>query len=293
MAVNNFIPTIWSARILENLKKALVFGNIINRDYEGEIAQQGDTVRIGGIGAVTVGDYVKNSTTLTWQVLADASQSLVIDQSKYFAFKVDDVDRAQTRPDLMDEAMREAAYAIGDTVDQFIAGLYAGAAAGNKVGSDGASAITVGYGSSETDAYKQLVDIGVLLTESNVPQEGRWGVVPPWFTGMLKKSSSFVANAASPQGAQIITNGFVGRVAGFDLYESNNVTNDAQSTKTWRAMFGVRAAISLAMQKELQPEAMRLQTVFADGVRGNVLYGGKVVRPAGLAVLFCKKGANA
>jgi len=292
MAVDNFIPTIWSARILSNLQKVLVYGNVVNRDYEGEISAMGDTVRIGGIGAVTVAPYTKNSTTISWQDLADASQTLVINQSKYFAFKVDDVDKIQTKPDLMNEAMREASYAIADTVDQFIAGLYGDAASANKVGSDGSSAITVGYGSGETDAYKQLVDLSVLLTQANVPQEGRWGIVPPWFIGMLRKGATFTANAASSTGQQVITNGFVGRVAGFDLYESNNVTNDAQATPTYRAMFGVKAAISLAMQRELQPEAMRLQTVFGDGVRGHVLYGGKVVRPAALSVLFCKKGAN-
>jgi hypothetical protein len=251
MAVDSFIPTIWSARILQSLHKALVFGNVVNRDYEGEISAMGDTVRIGGIGAVTVGDYTKNSTTISWQTLADASQTLVIDQSKYFAFKVDDIDSIQTKPDLMDEAMREASYAIADTIDQFIAGKYADAAAANKVGSDGASAKVIGYGSGEIDAYKQLVDLGVLLTDANVPQEGRWGIVPPWFIGMLRKGATFTANAASPSGQQVIANGFVGRVAGFDLYESNNVTNDAQATPTYRAMFGVKSAVSLAMQREL------------------------------------------
>jgi hypothetical protein len=293
MAVNNFIPTIWSARILSNLMKALVYGNLVSRDYEGDIRQFGDSVKIGGIGAITVGAYTKNSTTISWQTLADATQTLTIDQSKYFAFKVDDVDQVQTKPKLMDEAMKEAAYAIADTIDQFIAAKYANAATANKVGSDGASAVTVGYGSGETDPYKQLVDMGVLLTQASVPTEGRWGVVSPWYTGMLRKSATFVANPASPSGEAAMINGYVGRVAGFDLYESNNVTNDAQATPTYRAMFGVRSAISLAIQKELAPEAVRLETQFADGIRGLVLYGGQVVRPDALTVLFCKKGANA
>jgi hypothetical protein len=292
MAVSNFIPTIWAARLLQNMHKAQVFGMLVNRDYEGDIRQAGDTVKIGGIGSIAISTYTKNSTSLSWETLDDASQVLEIDQAKYFAFKVDDVDQAQTRPKLMDEAMREAGYAVSDTIDSYIANLYSQVATANKVGADGGSAKTVGYGSGEIDPYKQLVDMGVLLTESNVPSEGRWAVVPAWYEGMLRKSSSFVANPSGVTG-QAMINGSIGRVAGFDVYVSNNVTNDAQATPTYRAMFGVAAAISLAVQKQPEMEAIRLQDSFADGVRGLLLYGAKVIRPNAMAVLHCKKGANA
>lgn len=291
MTVNNFIPSIWSARILQNLQKALVYGNLVNRDYEGEITQAGDTVKIGGIGAVTVSAYTKNSTTISWQTLADASQSLSIDQAKYFAFKVDDVDQAQTKPKLMDEAMREAAYAIADGIDAFLAALHSQVAAANKIGADGSSAKTIGYGSGELDAYKYLVAMGEVLSENNVPQTGRWVVVPPWYGTMLRINSGFTAAAASPAGQAVIAQGGIGRVGGFDVYESNNVTDDAQSTKTYRIMAGVRETITMAIQKQLAPEAIRLQDVFADGVKGLVLYGGRVVRPSTMCVLYAKEGA--
>mgnify|MGYP000906848607 FL=1 len=291
MAVSNFIPTIWSARLLVNLQKAQVFGALVNRDYEGEIANAGDTVKIGGIGAVTVNDYTKNSTTISWQQLQDASQTLLIDKAKYFAFKVDDVDKVQTNVALIDAAMQEAAYAVSDTIDQFIAGLYAQAASANKIGADGGSAKVIGYGGTDVDPYKQLVDMGVVLTEANIPQEGRWAVLPAWYEGMLRKSSSFGANVAGPTGQASMINGYIGRMAGFDLYVSNNVTDDGQSTKTYRVMFGTRQAISLAVQKQATMEAIRLTDSFSDGVRGLMLYGGKVVRPAALGVLFAKKGS--
>jgi len=292
MAVNNFIPTLWSARILSNLQKAQVFAGLCNRDYEGEITQAGDTVKIGGIGAISTATYTKNSTSLSWATLTDATQSLSIDQAKYFAFKVDDVDKIQVNANLIDEAMREAAYAMADVIDAYVAGLYGDAASANKLGSDGGSAKTIGYGSGEVDPYKTLVNMGVLLSAQNVPQTGRWAVVPPWFSGMLRKSSSFVANPAGVTG-QSVVNGFVSRIAGFDIYESNNVTNDGQSTKTWRCMFGTNLAVSLAIQKSPSMEAIRLQDSFSDGVRGLLLYGAKVVRPASLAVCFAKEGADA
>ncbi len=292
MAVDNFIPTIWSARILSNLQKTQVYAGLCNRDYQGEIANFGDTVKIGGIGAISMAPYTKNSTTLSWATLTDATQSLLIDQSQYFAFKVDDVDNIQTNVSLIDEAMREAAYAISDVIDAKVAGLHASAASTNKLGSDGGSALTVGYGSGEKDPYKTLVNMGVLLSKSNIPQAGRWAVVPPWFAGMLRKSSTFVANPAGVTG-QSMVNGFVSRVAGFDIYESNNVTDDAQATKTYRIMLGTRDAISLAVQKQPTMEAIRLQDSFSDGVRGLLLYGVKVVRPAALATLYAKEGADA
>lgn len=292
MAVNNFIPSIWSARILSNLQKAQVFAGLCNRDYEGEISQAGDTVKIGGIGAVSLAAYTKNSTSLTWSALTDATQSLTIDQSQYFAFKVDDVDRVQVNVNLVDEAMREAAYAISDNIDAYIAGLHASAASTNKLGSDGASAKVIGYGSGEVDPYKTLVNMGVLLSKQNVPQAGRWAVVPPWFSGMLRKSANFVANPAGVTG-QSMVNGFVSRIAGFDIYESNNITDDAQATKTYRVMFGTNQAISLAVQNQPTMEAIRLQDSFADGVRGLLLYGAKVVRPGALAICYAKEGADA
>jgi len=292
MAVDNFIPSIWTARILSNLQKTQVFAGVVNRDYQGEIQNAGDTVKIGGIGAISVSSYTKNSTSLSWATLTDATQSLLIDQAQYFAFKVDDVDAVQVNVNLIDEAMREAAYAISDTIDAKIASLYGDAASANKLGSDGASAKVIGYGSSELDPYKTLINMGVLLSNANAPTEGRWAVVPPWFAGMLRKSSSFVANPAGVTG-QSMVNGYVARVAGFDLYESNNVTNDAQTTKTWRIMLGTRQAISLAVQRQPSMEAIRLQDSFSDGVRGLLLYGVKVVRPATLAVLFAKEGADA
>ncbi len=275
---------------MQNLHKELVFGNVVNRDYEGEIANQGDTVKIGGIGAVTVTNYTKNSTTVSWQTLQDASQVLTVDQVKYFAFKVDDVDQVQTKPKLMDEAMREAGYAIADAIDQFVAGLYAQAASANVIGGDAGSAKTVGTGTGEVDAYKQLVDLGVALDEANVSKAGRWVVLPPWYDGMLRKSGTYLANPAGPAGAATLVNGYLGNVAGFSLYTSNNVTTDNAATPTYRIMYGTNAAISLAIQKALQPEAIRLQDSFSDGVRGLVLYGGKVVRPAALGVLYAKKG---
>ena len=120
MSVAKFIPTIWSARLLEHLDKAHVYAALVNRDYEGEIKNFGDKVKINQIGDITIKDYTKGSDIDDPEELTGSDQELVIDQAKYFNFSIDDVDNAQTNPKLMDEAMQRAAYGMNDTTDSWI-----------------------------------------------------------------------------------------------------------------------------------------------------------------------------
>src|SRR4051812_10535612 len=113
MAVDTFIPEVWAAQLLTALPRSYVFGqlNVINHDYEGEIAEFGDTVHIGSLADPTIATYTKNVTAINPQTLATTDQSLLIDQSKYFAFEVDDVDARQVRNsgDLLNKAAMRAA----------------------------------------------------------------------------------------------------------------------------------------------------------------------------------------
>ena len=139
MAVTNFIPQVWSARLLAHLDKAHVLTNLVNRDYEGEIRQYGDTVKITQIGDITIKDYVTNTDIDDPQELTTEQQLLVIDQQKYYAFQIDDVDAAQARASLADAAMQRAAYGLADVADRWLASLMAaGADEGNQLGSDAA-----------------------------------------------------------------------------------------------------------------------------------------------------------
>src|SRR5215211_1000159 len=121
------LPSIWSARILAKLEKNLVFAQpgVVNTDYEGDIRADGDRVHIHAFNDLTVGTYVKNSTTISYELLTDSRQTLLIDQSRYFAFKVDDVDFAQMRPKIVDAATQRAGYQLAEVADRYLAGLYA------------------------------------------------------------------------------------------------------------------------------------------------------------------------
>jgi hypothetical protein len=109
-----FIPNVWASRLLTALERSLVYGqpNVCTRAYEGEIQDAGGTVKIASIGDVTIGDYTKNTDISDPEVLSDSDQSLVIDQSKYFNFFVDSIDRAKQNVNVLDEAMRRSAWAL-------------------------------------------------------------------------------------------------------------------------------------------------------------------------------------
>ncbi|MGC4378263.1 phage capsid protein [Fictibacillus sp. Mic-4] len=284
MSLQSFIPTIWSARLLQALQKSLVYGQptIINRDYEGGIRNAGDTVKINTVGDVTIGDYTKNTNMSDPETLTDATRTLQITQSKYFNFQVDDIDKAQQNPKVMGQAMQNAAYALRNAADQFIASHYVDAL--HKIGDD-----TTPVQPAKTDAYEYLVDLSVKLDEANVPEEGRFVIVPPWYEGLMLKDDRFVKAGNLPSDARLL-NGQIGRAAGFDVLKSNNVPKVTGANENFKIIAGHNIAWSYAEQIN-QVEAYRPEKRFADALKGLHLYGAKVVRPEALAVLSAKRPA--
>jgi len=271
-----FIPEIWSAMMLESLKKELVYGqpSVVNRDYEGDIKNQGDTVRIRSISRPTVATYTKGSTTINPEQLTDAQRSLLIDQAKYFAFEVDDIDQAQSTGGELEEGLMEGVYALRDTADQYIAALYTGAASANQVGTVSVTTAAL--------AYTQLRKLKVKLDEANVPQQGRYCVVPPWYHGLLLEEDKFVRVDASGTD-QGLRNGIVGRALGMDILVSNNaplVTGD-----DYAVMAGHPKAIAFAEQIN-KVEAYRPEDSFSDAIKGLHVYGAKLVRPTAIATVY-------
>ncbi|MEY8356800.1 hypothetical protein AALB39_26100 [Lachnospiraceae bacterium 54-53] len=281
MSVTNFIPTIWSARLLRHLDKKHVYASLLNRDYEGEIKNYGDTVKINQIGDVEIKDYVKSTDIEAPDELSGDQLTLTIDQAKYFNFGIDDVDAAQVNPKLMDKAMMRAAYGMNDVTDRFAANLlYIGVAADNVLGSDETPIVP-----TVADAYDALVDLSTLLTEANVPVEGRWVVIPAWYHGLLLKDDRFTGNGTDYNKA-ILEGGEVGVAAGFSVNLSNNVPNTT-GTK-YKIIAGTNEAGSYAEQI-LKTEAYRPEKRFSDAVKGLHVYGAKILQPKCIAVLTANK----
>ena len=278
MSVKNFIPQIWSARLLAHLDKIHVYAGLVNRDYEGEITQYGDTVKINQIGDITIKKYtgakIDDPDELTGE-----QNTLVIDQANYFNFAIKDVDNAQTNPKLMNEAMARAAYGLNDTVDSLLAGIMVAGAAG-AIGSDESPIVP-----TKDDAYDLLVDLGTERTEKNVPLVGRWVVVPPFYHGFLQKDSRFVGNGTDVNMA-ILQGGHIGAAAGFQIYVSNNVPN-TEGAK-YKILAGTNAGTSFAEQIT-ETEGYRPESNFSDAVKGLHLCGAKVLQKDALATLTVNK----
>lgn len=283
MAITRFRPEFWSAKLLVALRKSLVYAGpgMVNRDYEGDISEAGDTVRITSISRPTIGTYVPGNTVIVPEELTDAQRTLVVDQSKYWAFKVDDVDKRQARGDVMPQAMDEAAYALRDVVDQYVASLYTQAQSANQLGTVSVPSATPG------DFYSKIVvPLGVALDSANVPSEGRWMVIPPWLYGRALLDPNFINAEKSADGGAALRNGFVGRAGGFDILRSNNCPNPTGDDYVVTA--GNSSAISFAEQIN-KTEAYRPESSFSDAVKGLALYGAKVIRPEALATAIASQ----
>lgn len=274
MAVTTFIPELWSARLLYALEKAHVATNLVNRNYEGEISNHGDTVHINTIGAITVKGYTKNTDIDAPETLTTTDQTLVIDQAKYFNFQVDDVDKVQAAGELVDTAMGRAAYALADVSDAYLLGVIAaGAAAGNTIGSAAAPvALTA------SNVYENIVKLKTKLDKANVPNTGRTIVVPPDVHSLLLLDDRFAKSTATA-GQEALINGLVGRIAGFDVYMSNNVKTGTGADTGKTPYFEITAQITDATtyaEQIIKTEAYRMESRFADAVKGLHVYGAKV-----------------
>lgn len=281
MTTASFIPEFWSLKLQSAVSKALVFASpqVVNSDYEGEITGAGDTVHITSVGDPTVSDY---SGSVTYEDTQTADTLLLIDQAKYWAFQVKDIDKAQQAGNVAPTIMQRAAYKLKDAQDQLIEGLFAGAA--NSVNSG--SAVTVAA-NDPTSAYDDvLVPLAVKLDEANVPSDGRFVVVPPWFRGRMLSDERFIRADANGGRGPTLGNGVIGEAAGFAVLVSNNCTNTTGDD--YRISAGVNGAITFASQL-VETESLRLTDKFADGVRGLAVYGAKLVRPEMIAIAIASQ----
>jgi len=275
MSLDNFIPKIWSARILKNLRKAHVLAQVANTDYEGEISEFGDTVKINSIGPVTVRSYQKGQD-LERDELDSAQTVLTIDQAEYFNFSVDDIDTVQQRPKVMDEAMEEAAHALSDKSDSHLAKF-----------AKQASHIETAGGTQSGDVYELITEVNRKMDENNVPQGNRWGVVTPWF-----KQKMILAKLFEQQGSfnadDVESEGYLGRTLGIDFLVSNNLETDGDESYM---PFGTPRALSFAEQI-LSTEAYRPEDGFADAVKGLYVFGAKLIDPKAMITIKAEHSAE-
>ncbi len=282
MSVDNFIPELWDANFQGALSNAHVFAATANRSYEGMISAFGDTVKVNALNDPSVSTYTKNSTSITVEDLVATQRELKIDQSKYQAFGVDDVDKAQTNADTLAEITRRSAYKFSDTADTFLAGLYAQAAYSLNSNSSPANVTSLNV-EDEILALQEDMDV------KKAPQEGRFIIVPPWLTTklILAGLTTKTSNDA------LFANGVFTQIFGFDIIKSNNVSKNSSSWDKTRSIAGIRGQSYAYAEQLLKYEAYRPPSSFEDAIKALHLYGGKIIRPDMTWVWYADKTAEA
>lgn len=262
-----FQPEIWAAELKVALEAVQVFASplVVNRKYEGDITGPGDTVHIPSLKDPTIRNYTKH-TDITIDDIDDSEETLTIDQAKYFAFEVDDMEKkfTLTANIAISESARRAAYLLRREVDSRVA-----KEAADKAGIQ----IDTTNIADPSDAYELLVQLSVELDDNDVSEAGRYVVVTPAFHGQLLLDNRFVG-AGTQDSA--LTNGLVGQAAGFTIVKSTNVADGDDDGKVIIA--GNNNAISYA-EALTQIESARMEKRFADLAKGLLVYGTNVIRP--------------
>lgn len=287
----NFIPEIWSGKLIENFYDATVLAAISNTDYEGEIRQFGDTVNIRTTPEITIRDYVKGQA-LTVENPDKPKIQLVIDKGEYFACVEDDVDKVQSDINLMDTWSKDASERMKIKIDQRvltdilpgISSFNKGATAGEQsasfnLGTTGAPLTVTKDGAGGTTSVVDLiVDMGTVLDEANAPEADRFLVIPAKMAGLIKKSELKDASLTGDS-QSVVRNGRLGMVDRFTIYVSHNLY---VSSGKYNILAGHKMGFTFASQMT-NMETIRSETTFGNIIRGLQVYGYEVIKPEALS----------
>ena len=269
--------------------------NLFAKKLLGQIKNMGDQVTIRTLPSITIRDYVKGQA-LVYEQLTPDTVDLLIDKGKYWAFPINDLDVVQSDLDYQDEWARHASESLAQTIDTLVlsdvygdvhakntgatawvisGNIDLGATGGARKISKDAAAVTANSG--EDTVLDYIVNCGQVLDEQNVPESGRFMVIPAWMAGMIKKSDLRDASLTGDN-QSALRNGRLGMIDRFTLFKSNNLTKDSDGT---HIIFGTKHALTFASQMT-KTETLRNFADFGDVVRGLQVFGYKVVKPEAL-----------
>uniref|UniRef100_A0A6M3KSY9 Putative capsid protein n=1 Tax=viral metagenome TaxID=1070528 RepID=A0A6M3KSY9_9ZZZZ len=284
-----YIPEIWSLKTLIKFYTATVFGEIANTDYEGEISKQGDKVQIRVIPDITIRDY-QIGQKLVRERPATSKVTLLVDKGKYYSISVNLVEMKQADIAYVEKWTDDAGEQLKISIDSnILSNVYSdasaynsGATAGYRTSSYDMGVSTAPVGLDKDNVIDFIVDMGSVLDEQDVPETGRWLVLPPMLCGMIKKSdlkdASMTGDAVSP-----VRNGRLGMIDRFTLYKSNQIatTADGSGQTAYNIIAGNKNAITFASQLTDQ-RTIPNPDDFGDLMEGLQVYGYKVIKAEAL-----------
>lgn len=284
----NFIPEVWSGKTLIKFYQSTIFGDIANTDYEGEISQYGDKVKIRTIPDIEINDYVIDMD-LDYKKQAGGVVELLIDQGKYYAFPINAVEQHQADIPYMEKWTDDAGQQMSIKIDRdILADIPADASADNSGATAGKISGSYNMGVtgtplqvSKSNILEVIVDMGSVLDEQDAPQSDRWLAFPAAFCGLIKKSDLKDASITG-DGKSILRNGLIGSIDRFKIYSSNNLSFSTDgSNSVCNTMAGHKSALTFASQL-VENEVIPNPKDFGKLMRGLQVYGYKVVKPEAL-----------
>jgi len=281
----NFIPEIWSGKLIENFYDATVLAAISNTNYEGEIRRMGDTVNIRTTPEISIKTYVKGQT-LSVENPDKPKIQLVIDKGEYFACIEDDVDKVQSDVNMMDTWSKDASERMKIKIDQRvltdilpdISALNKGATAGRITGNIDLGTTGSPIAITKSNVLDYIVDLGTVLDEANAPEGERFLVIPAKMAVMIKKSDLKDASLTGDS-VSVLRNGRLGMIDRFTLYMSHNLS---VTSGKFSIIAGHKMGFTFASQMT-EMESLRAESTFGNVIRGLQVYGYKVVKPEALA----------
>ena len=295
-----FIPEIWSGKLVEKFYASTVLAAISNTDYEGEIKNKGDRVKIRTKPTITIHDYEADGL-LGLDRPTGGTVELYIGNGKYFSLILDDVMEIQSDLNILSMWSDDAAQQLKITVDRDVLDGIVGQAASNNrgtaagvisgslnLGAQGTPLSVVGRnpGSGDVELLDVLMRLGQVLDEQNIPEEGRWAVMPSWAGRMIKQSELRQAYL-SGDSVSMLRNGRLGMVDRFTIYISNLLPNHSSDSANfdaseWPIFAGHAHGLTFASQIS-KVETLRSELTFGQILRGLQVYGYQVVDGKALA----------
>lgn len=270
MSIRNFKPLVWAKAIEQNREKMMVAAKLCNRDYEGEIKNLGDKVKINGVSRPTITSYDDINGLGEFERLQDQSTMLEITESKAFHFYVGDIDKRQSAGNIMDAELTEAAAALAEVMDGYIYSFY------NEAG------IVTDVESLTCDNVLTIINETLgKLWKNNVPTTEQVSLeVTPEFLTKLQMAKLLV----DTDNSSVLTSGVSHKLKTFniDVYMSNNLPKDEDGNDV--CFLRTKKAISFAEQLK-EVKSYEPQNFFGEAVKGLQVYGAKVIRPDELAVI--------
>ena len=270
MAVTNFIQSIWSKNIQDDLElKCKLVDNCL-REYEGD-CKYAQSVKILGVGEPTIGTY-NSSTDITIEEMSDRGQLLTIDQANYFAFYVDDVNQAQSVPGLKEKYQEKAVHGLAVKRDTYVASLIKAVTT--------AANVTTAAGRTEANVKTAIDSAIVALRERNFDEDGVIEITPDVYN--IFKNQLITLSTNNPE---YIKKGIVGMYDGFEVIMSNNMAKDTTGTTKY-AYCDIRGKKAIAFAGQInEVEALRAEKRFKDIIRGLDTFGAKVIDEARIQVV--------